>query len=668
MKAVQEFVKVKNKLEEIINELFERGYLDEKRKDEILEKLKQEKIKLGIAGQMKYGKSTFINALIFRSPVLPTSDIPMTATLTYLEHGEIEEYEVEFFSKDEWEVIKHIAQASPDEKEREANQERVEEAELRLGKEIEKFLGKSHKISKEELSEYVGAEGKYTPITKSLRIKYPHEILKELVIVDTPGFNDPIVSREQEAEKFLKDADALIFMLYAGRPLDDTDKILLTEKIAQSGTGGIVIAVNKYDLLLKEKGSMEAVEEYLHRTYETIINDSEIGESVKKVLKKVPMLKLSSLMALLGYMPEKEIKEDDELNWYYENFKKDFPFLRTQNDFIKYSGLPEIEEELRRFIRENKIRILVNKIKTSLEGELEEKLLKLHRDKLKYEQEAYALEFNKKELEKRKRELEDFMEDDYYRIMSYSDIKEKIYRIFDETMEKAIAYLQDEFKRLDFGKPGFFDIGGYESKVSILVKDKAGEVERKTKELFNRAVKDAREELKKYVEEKIEDLRAHEIVRKYSKVSYKTLDDIKGSILSQIELKYNMELSEKLKSMNPNIVTLIITITINKNKEARIEQAQNYKYRAERELERSIELAFKTEKKGVEMKIKELILEPLKENVLYPIRDALKNALRMEEDRDRAIKEIGEKIKDINEKIEQVKSTKIKLSRELAAI
>lgn len=54
--------------------------------------------------------------------------------------------------------------------------------------------------------------------------------MKGVEIVDTPGFNDPVVSREERTKEFLKRADVVLMMLYAGRAFDSTDRDILLIK------------------------------------------------------------------------------------------------------------------------------------------------------------------------------------------------------------------------------------------------------------------------------------------------------------------------------------------------------------------------------------------------------------------------------------------------------
>lgn len=79
--------------------------------ESIKSNLEKEKITIGIIGQVKNGKSSLLNALIFEKPVLPTSSTPMTSNLSVITYGEKTKAEVEFYSKEEWQ---QFVQASKD--------------------------------------------------------------------------------------------------------------------------------------------------------------------------------------------------------------------------------------------------------------------------------------------------------------------------------------------------------------------------------------------------------------------------------------------------------------------------------------------------------------------------------------------------------------------------
>ena len=82
-------------------------------------------------------------------------------------------------------------------------------------------------------------------------------------IVDTPGFNDPIVSREERTKDFLRRADAVLLMLYAGRPFDATDREIIFKNLSQCGIGKVVIGINKYDIPLQNGDTEEEIRNYV---------------------------------------------------------------------------------------------------------------------------------------------------------------------------------------------------------------------------------------------------------------------------------------------------------------------------------------------------------------------------------------------------------------------
>lgn len=60
-------------------------------------------LRIGIVGQIKRGKSTFLNALFFGGDdVLPKAASPMTAALTSIIYGTELQFKVRFYTKDDW--------------------------------------------------------------------------------------------------------------------------------------------------------------------------------------------------------------------------------------------------------------------------------------------------------------------------------------------------------------------------------------------------------------------------------------------------------------------------------------------------------------------------------------------------------------------------------------
>ena len=81
--------------------------------EEIEDKLDKDTLTIGVIGQMKCGKSTFLNSFVFKDDILPAATTPMTAALSVITYGEKERVVAEFYTRDEWEEQK--MQASRDE-------------------------------------------------------------------------------------------------------------------------------------------------------------------------------------------------------------------------------------------------------------------------------------------------------------------------------------------------------------------------------------------------------------------------------------------------------------------------------------------------------------------------------------------------------------------------
>ena len=66
----------------------------------------EQTLNIGIMGQVKAGKSTFLNALLFDGrPILPEAATPKTANLTKVVYGERHSLQVEYYSQQEWDEI-----------------------------------------------------------------------------------------------------------------------------------------------------------------------------------------------------------------------------------------------------------------------------------------------------------------------------------------------------------------------------------------------------------------------------------------------------------------------------------------------------------------------------------------------------------------------------------
>ena len=89
------------------------GWIDQSRCDAILSKIDSDVLTIGVIGQMKCGKSTFLNSFVFEDEILPSATTPMTAALSVITYGEDKKIVAEFYNEDEWAEMKVQAQTSP---------------------------------------------------------------------------------------------------------------------------------------------------------------------------------------------------------------------------------------------------------------------------------------------------------------------------------------------------------------------------------------------------------------------------------------------------------------------------------------------------------------------------------------------------------------------------
>ena len=245
-------------------------------------------LKIGVVGQVKAGKSSFLNSLFFDGEnVLPRASTPMTAGLTVLEYGEENMFSIDYYNEKEWntfegkakqyddflqeqkgmlpeghnlsdEEIARMANISEDltsAKELVSSCSGTARSKIKAQSLVETKTFSDISDLQDILADYVGAEGRYTSVVKSLTIKLNDERLKNLRIVDTPGVNDPIQSREFRTREFLRECHGVFLLSYAGRFFDSTDVNFLSGRIGSQGIGTVVLIASKFDSVLQDVGT-----------------------------------------------------------------------------------------------------------------------------------------------------------------------------------------------------------------------------------------------------------------------------------------------------------------------------------------------------------------------------------------------------------------------------
>ncbi|MEZ8204628.1 dynamin family protein [Vibrio splendidus] len=400
-----------------------------------IENAKQENrvLRIGIVGQIKRGKSSFLNSLLFDGKsVLPKAATPMTAALTKIYYSEQPSATVEFYSKKEWDKV--LEQARKVEQSKKTYQELLNEFQAsktsglkrqrgvrppqkpnhpeeskacfelynmvqRSGLNVDEYLDKEHVIEStdsnetliSDLTPFVGADGKFTPIVKSSSLALNLPGLKDIEVVDTPGMNDPIVSRGRRTQGFLGQCDVIFLLSYCGQFLDSQDMSLLAQSIPNKGIEEIILIGSLFDsALLDEYSNYNSIQQALP-SLTASLNDqaqSEVnavcrqddlnsgGQShlMKTLQNALPPIFVSSRCYDLA-------KKGDELTE-----EEQHTLTRLNQMFDGFTFTPQILEAVANFkkvhyklesVRENKDKIMSERLDNLLKGAERDLLQKL---------------------------------------------------------------------------------------------------------------------------------------------------------------------------------------------------------------------------------------------------------------------------------------------------
>lgn len=607
----------KNTIRNLLEDFLINEWIDEQTQQKILKDIDKEKLTIGIVGLMKNGKSSFINALVFKNKTLPSATTPMTSTLSELTYGKEKKVEVTFFSKDEWDELKQMAFDSELESRKKIAKEIVDNAK-EIESEVRLLLGTKKEIDFNDIEKYVGAKGRYVSITKSLKIFYPDERLKYVDIVDTPGFNDPVSSREEKTREFLSTADVIIVMLYAGQPFSEPDRALLFDQIPSNGAGKLIIIGNKFDTELKNHSPSSILKNIEEKFLKEISNLEIKNPPLANVFKESKCYMSSSMFGLLGNVDLNNIN-DRELEWYHKKYQKDFSFIRTNNDYLDYSGIVEIEKEINNIISNDKLNILGNKIATELIGLLETYLSdKILSNIITLKQEENFLLLDLPEIEERIKSLRDtelLIGQEITNCKREVKTKDKDMRASlsnnfitqrDETIEKLaidnLGFLQNKEKYIN------------ESRFSI---------ERQLvgfRKYLNSKLHEQFKLLKEFIHESVERLSTtiSNIATEKSPLNSKEIDESKSAIIDKLYL--NKSIGEINVDIDISVLTGKKRKEVNQSNILSIAKKQIEEKFNERKFDSLIDRKFQPLQEGISQ------LSDITDKIFTPISNALKNA------------------------------------------
>jgi GTP-binding protein EngB required for normal cell division len=188
--------------------------LHAQRLDELEKRLSQGRFHLAVLGQVKRGKSTLLNALLGED-VLPTSVIPLTAIPTFIQYGEKRLLRVRYSDNRPDTVLK----------------------------------GEPLKWLNKQLMGFVteDANPRNEKGVLQVEITHPAEILRDVVLIDTPGIGSTYRHNTEATMNFLPQCDAALFLVSADPPITEVEVAFLKE--IKNRVTRVFFVLNKVDYL-----------------------------------------------------------------------------------------------------------------------------------------------------------------------------------------------------------------------------------------------------------------------------------------------------------------------------------------------------------------------------------------------------------------------------------
>ncbi|MFP6272030.1 dynamin family protein [Helicobacter pylori] len=142
----------------------------------------------------------------------------------------------------------------------------------------------------QKLLQFVGADGKYMPCTKAVQISLNNPNLKDLEVIDTPGVNDPIVSREERTKALLKDCDVVFIVSPSNQFLTDSDMDLFDRVSNKEGLQEIYFVASQADSAVGSMSEVEKSNQHLPTAFENVQKalSSQLNSIMEKLIENYP--------------------------------------------------------------------------------------------------------------------------------------------------------------------------------------------------------------------------------------------------------------------------------------------------------------------------------------------------------------------------------------------
>ncbi|QQW96248.1 GTPase [Helicobacter pylori] len=223
----------------------------------------------------------------------------------------------------------------------------------------------------QKLYQFVGKEGKSMPYTKAVQISLNNPNLKDLEIIDTPGVNDPIVSREERTKALLKECDVVFVISPSNQFLTDSDMDLFDRVSNKEGIQEIYFVASQADSAVCAPSEVENSRHHLPTALENAqkILSSSLNATMSLLKKKYPhqqeifeSAKKNGVILTSGicyslyqdFENQSSWKEEHQLAW--KNLKKHYPDAfdsdEASENLKRLSNIDAIRERLEEAAKE----------------------------------------------------------------------------------------------------------------------------------------------------------------------------------------------------------------------------------------------------------------------------------------------------------------------------
>ncbi len=266
-------------------------------------RLNEQSFSIGITGVMNAGKSTMLNALLGKE-LLGTSVVPETANLTVIRYAKEPYAKVHFWSEKEWLSIEESAKSLK------SLDAFIKESKEAFGSDFSSYItkdGRSEQIKTSDLAFYTSAKmsEKKCNLVKSVELFTDLKFVKDgVLIVDTPGLDDPVVQREEITLSYLDECDLMIHLMNAAQAATQKDVDFIIDALLYRNIAQLLVVITRIDAISQKE--LDEVISYTKRSIEARLKEQNKASKLDEIIAKIRFIPIAGKLALMHKMGQGE--------------------------------------------------------------------------------------------------------------------------------------------------------------------------------------------------------------------------------------------------------------------------------------------------------------------------------------------------------------------------